>query len=220
MATTLKASGFDLVARKVRRNLRDYGVWQTAKKAFAAVGSLVFERRTYRLYRIDLEHAPNAIREVDGIHFRLVDARDQAAIEQIEDFSEWLEGSLQQRISRGDLCLCAFDGDRLAGFNLISFGEIYMPLVHLRKEFPSDCAWSEQIAVVSDYRKGGLGGQLRYRIFQELRARGYRKLYGGALSDNVASLALARRVGFQEFVDITYTRALRAERWVYKRVKP
>ena len=44
-------------------------------------------------------------------------------------------------------------------------------------------------------------------------------LYGGALAENIASLKLARRVGFQEFVDIRYIRILGWTGRQYERVK-
>jgi GNAT superfamily N-acetyltransferase len=117
------------------------------------------------------------------------------------------------------LCIAAFDEGELAGYNLVSLGTVYMPLVKLGRRFRHDEAWSEQIAVVKDFRKKGLGANLRYRIFRELRERGVRMFYGGALAGNLASLKLARRVGFKEFVDIRYTRILGWTGRRYERLK-
>ena len=56
----------------------------------------------------------------------------------------------------GGLCVVALDGEKVAGFNLVSFNEVYIPLLELKKKFRKDQAWSEQITVSKDYRKQGL----------------------------------------------------------------
>lgn len=203
---------------KIRRNLADHGLLATLKKSAGALLKPFFHRKVYRLYRIDLRNSTCEPEDVAGFEFRFLSPGDTKAIQQVEGLSEWLAGSLQKRIEKNELCLAVFDGDEVAGFNLISFGDIYMPLVKVRKTFRPDCAWSEQISVAKLYRKHGLAAQLRYRIFRELRRRGFHRLYGGALADNEPSLKLARRVGFEEFVDVTYLRLLFWEGWRYTKV--
>lgn len=206
--------------RKFDRNLQDYG-WKTAAgKSCAYVFRALYEHSAYRLYKINLRSEPTEPpSEIEGVEFRFIGEQDQAAVAAIEDNSEWLSGTMMQRLAAGALCLAAFDGGQLAGFNLVSFGAVFMPLVNLSRTFRKDEAWSEQIATVKTFRKKGLASQLRYRIFEELRRRGIRKFYGGALIDNIASLKLARRVGFREFVEIRYTRVLRSRKWRYVKVR-
>ncbi len=210
----------DVWIRKVRRNFEDQGIGTVVQRAIAFALSPVYEQRTYRLYRINLRaYSQQHSSGLEEIEFRLLSPADTEAIREIEHLSEWLRGTLASRIEKGAICLAAIENGRVSGFNLISFGDVAMPLIHLNRRFRRDEAWSEQISVSKDFRKKGLGAELRYRIFEELRKRGYRKLYGGALIDNAPSLKLARRVGFQEFVDIQYRRLLGWSRWIYKRVK-
>ncbi len=206
--------------RKFARNLQDYG-WKTAlSKSLAYVLKVFYEHSAYRLYKIDLQaETTEPPSEIEGVEFRFINERDELAIAAIEDNSEWLTSTMKQRLASGALCLAAFEDGQLAGFNLVSFGKVSMPLVYLSRAFRKDEAWSEQIATVKTFRKKGLASQLRYRIFAELRSRGIRKFYGGALFDNVASLKLARRVGFHEFVEIRYTRVLRSRKWQYVKVR-
>ena len=205
--------------RKFARNLQDYG-WKAAlNKSFAYVFRVFYEHSEYRLYKINLQtEATEAPSGTEGVEFRFISEGDEAAVAAIEENSEWLSRTVKQRLASGALCLAAFEGGHLAGFNLVSFGAVFMPLVNLSRTFRKGEAWSEQIATLKTFRKKGLASQLRYRIFEELRRRGVRKFYGGALTDNVASLKLARRVGFHEFVEIQYTRVLRSRKWRYVKV--
>ena len=94
-----------------------------------------------------------------------------------------------------------------------------MLLVSLTKKLRPGLAWSEHIAVRKEFRKTGLGAQLRLRIFHELKKIGIRTLYGGTLQSNVASLALARSVGFTEIADIHYRKFFSFQKWRYERVR-
>jgi GNAT superfamily N-acetyltransferase len=154
-----------------------------------------------------------------NLTFRILTAEDRDAIAQIEAIAEWLRGRLQGAIAAGQPCLVALDGDRVAGFNLISLDHATIPLVNLTRKLRMDCAWSEHIAVRKEYRRAGVGAQLRFRIFHELERRGVRRLYGGTLVSNAASLSLARSVGFEEIADIHYCKFFSHEKWLYKRVR-
>lgn len=213
------SSDMQLWRRKFERNLQDYGLRTALGKSFAYVFKIFYEHSAYRLYKINLrKEETEAPSEVEGVEFRFIEERDENAVAEIEDNSEWLSGTLKQRLASGALCLAAFENGQLAGFNLVSFSEVFMPLVNLSRTFRKDEAWSEHIATVKTLRKKGLASQLRYRVFEELRRRGIRKFYGGALTDNIASLKLARRVGFHEFVEIRYTRVLQFQKWHYVKV--
>lgn len=207
-------------ALKFRRNIEDYGWLVALRKSSAYLLNVFYTHQVYRIYSIDLTKAHvSADSDGHGLTFKILSIDDDRAIEQIEDVHEWLRGELKDSIKRGALCLTAFEGDFVAGFNLIRFGEVTMHLVRKRRSFRPDQAWSEQIAVHKAFRQRGLGAQLRYRIFRELRERGFKRLYGGALSSNIASLKLARRVGFKEIVDIHYRRVLGRDSWRHERVR-
>lgn len=205
---------------KVRRNWEDYGWSTAAKKTLAYLIRAVYFQQVYRIYRIKLEEAvPPLDASIYHFEFRMLTARDTNAIAQIEGIAEWLRGRLQAAIAAGQPCLAAMDGNRVAGFNLIRMDRATLVLVNLTRRLHPHCAWSEHIAVCKEYRRSGLGAQLRLRIFQELKRRGLRRLYGGTLVTNSASLALARSVGFQEIADVHYRKILSFKKWRYERVR-
>ena len=208
-----------VLTRKFERNWEDYGLRAAVSKTVQYLFKVVYQRTDYRLYRLDLAHkATESPSGPPGVDFRFIDVTDHDVIDQIEANSEWLQDTVKARLAAGAMCLVAFEDGILAGFNLVSFGDVFMPLVNLSRRFRADEAWSEQIATMKTYRKKGLASQLRFRVIEELRRRGVRMFYGGARSDNLPSLGLAKRVGFSEFVEIRYVRFLRYERRRFVRV--
>jgi GNAT superfamily N-acetyltransferase len=151
--------------------------------------------------------------------FKILTPQDGALIAQIENIAEWMRGRLKTALAEGQICLVALDGDQVAGFNLINLTQATLILVNLQKKLRKGTAWSEHIAVKKEYRKLGLGSQLRFRIFHELQKRGIRRLYGGTLRSNTASLNLTRAVGFKEISDIHYRKFFSIEKWRYQRVR-
>ncbi len=208
------------LANKVRRNWQDYGWSVTLNKILAYLVRSIYFRQTYRVYRIDLDKAISPPGSgTQDFKFRILTAQDSDAIAQIESIAEWLRGELKEAIAAGHPCLVALDGERVAGFNLINLEHATLRLVSLTRKLRKGCAWSEHIAVGKEYRKAGLGAELRRRIFQELKRRGFHRLYGGTLPSNAASLNLARSVGFREIADVRYRKILWVEQWTYKRVR-
>ena len=204
---------------KVGRSVTDAGWRITAARAIARLWSPVYEHQVYRIYRIDLGEAPPAgVDPRDRFRFRLVESGDEDALDQIRRYAEWMRDDVAEKIAAGSICLVGLDDDKVAGFNLVSFGEVEIPLLRMRRRFPDDAAWSEHIAVFKAYRRRGLAGQLRSRIFEELRRRRVKRLYGGALIWNTGSLGLARHLGFTETVDVHYHRVLGMEFRDYRRV--
>ncbi len=214
-----KSLGFNGLARKIRRNFQDYGLRITIDKTFAYLLRSIYFRQIYRIYRIDLETtAPRASVSNYNFSFEILTARNVDMISQIENIAEWLRGRLTEAILEGQLCLVALDGKQVAGFNLINFDRATLVLVNMEKELRKGTAWSEHIAVKKEFRKTGLGSELRFRIFEELKERGIRRLYGGTLRSNIASLSLARSVGFKEIGDVHYSKFFSFQKWRYKRV--
>ena len=211
---------FSGLANKVYRNLQDYG-WQiTLKKTLAYLLRSIYFRQVYRIYRINLEEIkPSVDLDKHPFTFKILTLQNVDMIAQIENIAEWMRGRLAEALTAGQLCLVALDGSEVAGFNLINFGHATLILVSLQKKLRRDFAWSEHIAVKKKFRKTGLGSQLRLRIFQELKRRGIRRLYGGTLRSNTASLSLARSVGFKEIADIHYRKFFSSKNWHYKRVR-
>lgn len=203
--------------KKVQRNLNDYGIGETVRKVLSSLAGSVYLERTYRIYRRDLRTAQPAGEVPPGIELRVIAADDAQAIQDIETMEEWLKGAVKDRLAKG-LCVAAFDGARVAGFNLIAFEEITIPLLNMTRLLRRGQAWSEQITVAKEYRKGGLATALRHRIFTELQQRGYRSLYGGTLLTNIASLKSANKVGFRSLADVRYRKVLNQEFRTYRRV--
>ncbi len=208
------------LTHKLQRNLQDYG-WQiTAQKTLAYLFRSIYFRQIYRIYRINLDAImPPEDPSQPNIRFKVLTAQDVEMIAQVETIAEWLRGRLTNAIAKGQVCLVALDGDEVAGFNLINFDHATLVLVNLKKKLRRGMAWSEHIAVKKEFRKTGLGSQLRFRIFEELKRRGIRRLYGGTLRSNTASLNLARSVGFKEIGDIHYRKIFSFEKWWYTRVR-
>lgn len=198
--------------------MEDYGVLIASRKALSYLFRAVYEHRVYRIYGIDLgDYQPREFGN-RGFEFRIIDRNANGIIRQIEEMEEWLQGQIKERLGKGSLCLVALDGDRVAGFNLVSFNKVPVPLIGTEKDLQPDEAWSEQITVHKDYRKNNLGSELRRRIFGELKSRGFQRLCGGTLLNNVANLALSKKAGFRELTDIHYTKIVHVKRWNYKEV--
>ncbi|MEW6749458.1 MAG: GNAT family N-acetyltransferase [Candidatus Latescibacterota bacterium] len=210
--------------RRLRRNLRDYGRWVTLRKAAAQLFSAVYLARDLRIYRMDLcwwePQVAAAAGETGSLEYRFVGPQEEAIIRQIETMEEWLQDTVERRLQQGALCLAALERGTLAGFNLVSFGQVHIPLLRCTRRFRPDQAWSEQISVDPRYRGQGTATQLRYRVFAELQRRGVRFFYGGTLAYNAASLALARKVGFRQIAEVRYRRLLHRPRWRCVRLRP
>ena len=214
------SGGLSGLAHKIHRNYQDYGWRITLEKTLAYLFRSLYFTQVYRLYRINLDTA--SLPEIQSRHdftFKILTPQNVDMIAQIEEIAEWLRGRLLEAIAAGQLCLVALDGDQVAGFNLINFEHATLVLVNLKKKLRQGSAWSEHIAVKKEFRKSGLGSELRFRIFHELKKRGFRRLYGGTLQSNIASLSLARSVGFKEISDVHYRKLLSFEKWRYKRVR-
>ncbi len=132
---------------------------------------------------------------------------------------EWIADQLDSRNSPAKLCMLAMDKEKVAGFNLIALGEVSIPLIDRVRKLRPDAAWSEQISAHRDYRKRGLGSSLRYHVFDELKQRGFKKLYGGALVNNIASLKLAGKTGFTVLADVHYRKLFNSRKWTWKRIR-
>lgn len=209
-----------VLARKVQRNFEDYGWWVATRKSLLSLFEPIFCYQVYRCYRVNLETAQPQVKwQGHGLVFKILGADDEAEIDQIENLAEWLRGSLRKKIAAGGMCLVALQNEKVVGFNLVAFGEVLIPLINLQRTFRKSQTWSEHIAVHRDCRRRGIASQLRYRAFEELRKRGIKRVYAGALRHNVVSLESARKVGHREFVDVRYLKLLGMETWRYKRLK-
>ena len=194
--------------RQFERNLRDYGLRVALSKSIAHIMSGVYETRVYRIYRIDLCKWTVRADPKDGIDYYLVKSTDDDLIGRIEQIEEWLDETLKSRIAEGAMCVVALAGHNIAGFNLVSFGRIKIPLICSKWVLAPGHAWSDQITVVPSFRGRGIASGMRLRVFWELKARGIMRFYGGTQAMNTVSLGLARKVGFREIVEVHFQKVL------------
>lgn len=208
------------ILHRVLRNVSDYGWAITLQKIAAYLARGVYFRQSYRIYRIKLDPAgPAKDAGPSEFTFKLLTPGDTNLIAQVEETAEWLRGRMKNRLEAGNICLVALDGDKVAGFNLINLNEASLVLVNRRIKLRKGSAWSEHIAVRKEYRRSGLGAQLRFRVFEALRSRGIHRLYGGTLRSNTAALKLTRAVGFKEIGDIHYLKILSFQEWRFERLR-
>lgn len=206
-----------IILRKIKRNINDYGTWNTFKKGIEYILQPIYEKRIYRIYGINLEEIKDfEINQDNKYIFKIINEDDVKEICQIEKMEEWLEDKIEKKIKYGSMCLCILDGNRVAGFNLVSFGKVYIPLIKKEKVWKEEEAWSEQITINKAYRNKGLGSILRYKVFVELKKRGIKRLYGGTLINNIANLKLTRKVGFNEIVDVHFLKLIIFKKYKYK----
>jgi GNAT superfamily N-acetyltransferase len=205
--------------KKIERNLRDYGLTLTLFKGLPYLLRLFCEYKKYIVYKIDLGGFTMLDAKPTGFDFHILEPHEHDIILQVEELEEWLYNKLEEKLRGNSFCLVVMDGVKLAAFNLVTMNEVYMPLIKLRKSLRPGCAWSEQITVQYQYRKNGLGTELRHRVYNELKRRGVKKFYGGTLACNRASINLARSAGFDFLVDITYRRFLTFRYWGFKRAR-
>jgi len=116
--------------------------------------------------------------------------------------------------------LATAPGNSLAGCNLVTFGDAYIPLLKMTRRFPPGTAWSEYIAVLPPFRRGSLARASRLQLFAELSARGEHKLYVGAPRSNSASLRLSPSLGFRNLADVTYCKLAARKTRRFRRCQP
>ena len=199
--------------------MRDHGLGVTLRKSVAWLFRFVYRSAKYRIYRIDLGTLEPTVFGKEDLEYRFIEPTESLLIGQVEGLEEWLSGSVEQKLLRGSLCLVAIDSVTVAGFNLISFGQVHIPLIEDVRRFPAGTAWSEQITVRPEYRGRGIASKLRYKIFAELKSRGITRFYGGALALNTASLRLAQKVGFREIVEVHHQKCFGVRVRRYRRLR-
>lgn len=194
-----------LIRKKIVRNIRDYGFWLSAKKLISRVIGPLYGSRSYHIYIVDLNRVtPKRPNSGSDIKIRFIEPAEKDLISQIEVMEEWLHGEVAGKLRRGQKCLVALQGDRVAGFNLISFDFLNVPAVKLHKPLRGPECASEQITVHPEFRGQGLGADLRNAFFLAMKEAGYRRIYGGTDVTNVANRTLTNKVGFKIFAKARY----------------
>jgi GNAT superfamily N-acetyltransferase len=209
----------NILLRKIQRNQRDYGSKTTIIKGLSYVLKPFYESVHFRIYYIELEKIQLNRVERKGFLFEVLNKNDFEKIIQIVAMEEWLNDIINKKMEEKGLCFIVSKDSEVVGFNLISLDEVYIPLIKQKRILKEFEAWSDQISVKKKYRKTGIATDLRYFTFLELRRRGIKKLSGGALLRNEASLRLARKTGFKEITDVHFLKVLGYKKWKYYKVK-
>lgn len=210
----------NVLLKKFKRNLNDYGFFIAVKKMIIYPLEKFYRNKDYLIYKKDLQkYVPNE-KTNPSFEYKFYDGQNMNGqiVEQILAMEEWLVDKMKFILKHGGLCVVALDGEKVAGFNLVSFNEVFMPLLEMHKIFRKHQAWSEQITVSKDYRKQGLGSILRYKMFNELKNRGFRSLYGGTMWDNWSNIELSKKVGFEIFVKVSFKRIFNKKKYTYHRI--
>ena len=206
--------------KKFQRNAADYGFLIALKKMILYPFDKIYKKKDYLIYKKDLQYYDAVDKTNTSFEYKFYENNtfNDNIINQILAMEEWLTDKLTSIIHQGGLCIAALDGEKVAGFNLVSFNMVNVPLIEMDKKLRKDQAWSEQITVSKDYRKQGLGSILRYKMFNELKDRGYRSLYGGTMWDNWSNIELSKKVGFEIFVKVSFKRWFKKKKYTYHRI--
>ena len=118
---------------------------------------------------------------------RPLQLRDLSAIEEIERRSyptPWSRSMFAGELAKpSSICLGAFDGERLAGYLIVSR---YVDAWHVMN-----------VAVASDYRRRGVASQLLAALFDQTQADDRRGYTLEVRVSNVGAISLYERLGFE-----------------------
>jgi len=212
----------NIFVKKFKRNLTDYGFLIAVKKMILFPFTDIYKKKDIYVYKKDLTKYEPVEKTNPAFEYVFFEKNNitESVSNQLIAIEEWLFDKLNLILDNQGICLAAMDGDTVAGFNLVSFNEIYIPLVELKRTFRKNQAWSEQISVKKVYRKKGLGSILRYKMFNELKARGNKSLYGSTMTDNISNIELSKKVGFEIFAKIGFKRLLNRKNYTFEKVYP
>lgn len=212
----------NILIKKFKRNLADYGFFIAVKKMVLYPFSDIYKEKAYLIYKKDLRKYEPVNKNNPAFTFKFFTKENltENIKKQLTEIEEWLIDRIDFIFEHKGICLVALDNDNVAGFNLVSADEVYIPLVEIQRKFKPYQAWSEQITVRKEYRSKGLGSVLRFKMFDELKSRGFKSLYGGTMWDNWSNIELSKKVGFTIFLKIKFTRILKNKKYQFERIYP
>jgi GNAT superfamily N-acetyltransferase len=194
-------------------------IWKALVRRIRTALTRLFTVQIQKICRLDIDpNACNQPRWENGWVCRVLHPKNEEAIAQIEQMNSWRKGELWERIAAGNVCVAALCDGKVVGFNLVTFGEVCIEKIHLRRFFRPEEAWVEQMTVRPEVHHQGLGMSLHQVLPEVLRQRGVPRLYAGSSRSNQAAHRLARRAGFREVADIHYVHFFGLKTWHCVRV--
>ena len=185
----------NIFKKKLTRNYRDYGFFVCSKKTVDYLTKPVYDKTKVVLFKTNLQDIYEKKSYDNNFDYKSVKPKNAHILKQIEEMEEWLEGKLELSLGKKKLCLAALKNNKVIGFYLISFNDIYLPLLYPKVLLKDDEAFGEQITVQKNYRRKGLATEMRSLAYMELKRRGINTIYSTALTDNHASLKSIKKGG-------------------------
>ena len=190
--------------KKFARNFRDYGFFICLKKTIFYLARPIYEKTNVVLFKTDIKNIVGKELYQSNLNFKWVESKDTYIIKQIEEMEEWLTGKLESYVGNNKLCLTALKNNEVIGFYLISFSDIYLPLLCLKVLLKDDEAFGEQITVHKKYRRKEIATEMRSVAYMELKKRGIKTIYSAIFPYNVASLKSNKRGGGKRIGQLLY----------------
>jgi hypothetical protein len=209
-----------LFIKKLWRNIMDYGLWTSFWKSLEFLLKPIYQRKSYILYELNLKTIKIKASDKSEYAFKILEIEDIDYINQIEKMEEWLKGKIKKRLKNDGICMVVLKDNNVAGFNLATRGEGYIPLLKLKVITNENEAWSEQITIHKDHRRKGLGSELRNRFYNELNKINVRSLYGHRQIWNIASRQSAKKYTVKELIKAQYIKIFNHERLRYVKFVP
>jgi len=198
--------------KKFTRNFRDYGFFVCLKKTIFYLAKPAYEKTNAVLFKTDIKNIDGKELYQSKLDYKWVESKDTYLINQIEGMEEWLTGTLEASLGNKKLCIAAIENEKVKGFCLISLGEIYLPLLYLKVLLKNDQAFSEQLTVHKQYRRKGIGTEIRSMAYMELKKRGMNTIYSSTTIDKIASIKSIEKVGGKRIGQLIYKKIFQSKK--------
>jgi ribosomal protein S18 acetylase RimI-like enzyme len=124
----------------------------------------------------------------------------------------------RNRLAHGRNCVMGFYQDNAASYGWIT-DEVTFEIDNLRLRLGPGDAYLDDIYTLPAYRHQGIGGELHLRRLQYLKEHGFKQSIIIVRVDNVPSLKIAEKLGYQEADRLTFRRTLLQRDYHYHKGK-
>ncbi len=196
------------IKNKLYRNFTDYGFLILLRKIVSGILEIFYKNSNTVIYQLNIKDNCREFNYMDNLTFALISGKDHLSLKKIEKIAEWLKGKLGPDIlTEKRICMSVFEKEKLVGFYVAAFREIFLPVLLIKIILKHDEAWGEEIMIDKKYRGRCVAGALKHRIYIELQNRGIESIYGCVGLYNKASLRSAakfqlKKINFVKLVKI------------------